>query len=93
MVTLIFLEQITILSIDPIRNQIRPPFVSQSVGIDTDSTSVLAGLAGTTQNGDLILTDYTEAVFASNVICNSKEPINEFGSVDFYGKLDLLHIV
>ena len=77
------------ISIDPIRNQIRPPFVSQSVGIDTDSTSVLAGLAGTTQNGDLILTDYTEAVFASNVVCNSKEPINEFGSVDFYGKLDL----
>ena len=76
-------------SIDPIRNQIRPPFVSQSFGINTDSASVLAGLAGTTSNGDLVLTNYTEAVFASNVVCNSKETINEFGSVDFYGKLDI----
>ena len=77
------------ISIDPIRNQIRPPFVSQSFGIKTDTDSVLSGLAGTTLNGDLVLTNYTEASFASNVICNDKEKINEFGSVDFYGKLDL----
>tara|TARA_E500000318_G_C3569262_1_gene217109 strand:- start:624 stop:6215 length:5592 start_codon:yes stop_codon:yes gene_type:complete len=73
-------------SIDPVRNRLRPPFVSSSVGINTPTVS---DVSGATINGDLIISDHTEAVLSSEFECTGKERLNEFGSIDYYGKLDL----
>ena len=73
-------------SIDPVRNRLRPPFVSSSVGIETP---IVSDVSGATINGDLILSDYTEAIISSDFECDAKERLNEFGSIDYYGKLDL----
>jgi len=73
-------------SIDPVRNRLRPPFVSSSIGIITPTES---DVSGATINGDLIISDHTEAVLSSDFECSGKERLNEFGSIDYYGKLDL----
>ena len=40
-------------------------------------------------NGDLIISDHTEAILSSEFECTGKERLNEFGSIDYYGKLDI----
>ena len=73
-------------SIDPVRNRLRPPFISSSIGINTPTVS---DVSGATINGDLIISDHTEAILSSQFECTGKERLNEFGSIDYYGKLDV----
>ena len=75
-------------SIDPIRNRMYPPFISSSVGVSGPDSSL--GTVMPSEFDRVIMTAYTPNTFASETgSSNTKETINPYGSVDYYGTLKL----
>ena len=81
-------------SIDPLRNRMYPPFVSQSIEPTTqeNGTIFLESSGGQTTSDGIFLPTFSSAVFASQIEItedDNLEELNPFGAVDYYGTLKI----
>ena len=81
-------------SIDPIRNELLPPFVSKSFAASVEDTIFSNKSTNTIESTDnIVLPTYTNSVFIRETRSGgaagleSEEQINPFGAVDYYGTL------
>jgi len=76
-------------AIDPIRNRLYPPFVSDSVGISAGAITFTGTVMPSAFDG-VIMTQFTPNDFSKETNTqNTLERINPYGSVDYHGTLKL----
>ena len=76
-------------AIDPLRNRMYPPFNSESIGVSADAITN-TGTVMPSSFDRVIMTQFTETAFSKDTnTTGTREAINPYGSVDYYGSLKL----